>query len=65
MYVIEWDGLDHQGNPVGSGIYLYQIQAENRFLATKKLIFTEVGRGFAGSDPFFKLRNQSLDATSN
>lgn len=37
-YAITWDGLDNQGNQVGSGIYMYQIQA-GHFQATKKIIF--------------------------
>jgi len=35
-----WDGKDNAGNKVGSGIYLYQLQADN-FIAVKKMILLE------------------------
>ncbi len=33
-----WNGIDNQGNPVGSGIYMYRINAE-QFSRTRKMIF--------------------------
>jgi hypothetical protein len=36
-YSVYWDGLDNNGNQVGSGIYLYQIRAGS-FVCTKKMI---------------------------
>lgn len=37
-HFINWDGRDNNGNIVGSGIYLYQIQTEGSFSAIKKMI---------------------------
>lgn len=37
FYKIEWDGRNEVGQPVGSGIYFYQIKA-GRFTATRKMI---------------------------
>jgi probable HAF family extracellular repeat protein len=36
-YTIRWDGKDNFGNPVASGVYLYQLQAGD-FLQVKKMI---------------------------
>ena len=36
-YSLRWDGCDDRGNPVGNGIYLYQMKTD-RFIATKKMI---------------------------
>lgn len=37
---ITWDGRDNSGKPVGSGIYLYQLKAEN-FWAIRKMILIQ------------------------
>ena len=34
---IHWTGLDNNGNPVPSGLYIYQIHA-NDFIQSKKMI---------------------------
>ena len=34
---IQWNGTDHNGNPVSTGIYLYQIQTGD-FIQTKKMV---------------------------
>lgn len=36
-YSVYWNGLDQHGNPVGSGIYLYQMKTK-KFVCTKKMI---------------------------
>jgi hypothetical protein len=36
-YEILWDGLDEDGTPVGSGMYLYRLEA-NDFVETRKMI---------------------------
>jgi len=36
-YSASWNGLDHNGSPVGSGIYLYRLQSGD-YVCTKKLI---------------------------
>jgi len=35
---VQWNGLDDTGRPVGTGIYLYRIEAEG-FVETRKLLF--------------------------
>jgi flagellar hook assembly protein FlgD len=37
IHSVQWNGLDYQGNPVGAGIYLFQIQA-GYFTQTKKMV---------------------------
>ncbi|MBN1779857.1 T9SS type A sorting domain-containing protein [bacterium] len=37
IYETSWDGLNDDGNPVSTGIYLYRLHA-GQFIATKKLI---------------------------
>lgn len=37
FYSVYWNGLDQHGNPVGTGIYLYQIRTK-KFLCTRKMI---------------------------
>jgi len=37
-YSVKWDGKDSKGNPVSSGIYLYQLRS-NSFTKTNKMIF--------------------------
>ena len=34
---VQWDPTDSMGRPVSSGVYLYQIQAEE-FVQTKKMV---------------------------
>lgn len=36
-YYINWDGTDQQGNPVSTGLYLYQLVTKD-FIQTKKMI---------------------------
>ncbi len=40
FYQISWDGIDNLGNKVGSGIYLYQLKAEE-FIASKKMVMIQ------------------------
>ena len=35
---IVWDGTDNSGNPIGSGIYLYQLKAGSEFSRIKKML---------------------------
>ncbi|MBI2505488.1 MAG: T9SS type A sorting domain-containing protein [Candidatus Latescibacteria bacterium] len=37
-YVVEWDGRDEGGRPVGSGVYLCQLQTEEGTLVRKMLL---------------------------
>ncbi len=37
-YSVVWDGRDDQGRPVGSGVFVYRMRANN-FVATRKMIF--------------------------
>jgi hypothetical protein len=37
-YRVEWDGTEHSGNSVSSGIYLYRLQAGN-YSQTKRLLY--------------------------
>lgn len=39
-YQIQWNGLDDQGHSVGSGIYIYRMQAGN-FVSMKKMILVQ------------------------
>ncbi len=36
-YLLKWNGTDDAGNPVASGVYLYQLRAGN-FVQTRKMI---------------------------
>ena len=36
-YSVKWDGLDYKGRPVATGLYLYQIRADN-FTETRKML---------------------------
>jgi hypothetical protein len=36
-YAVRWDGVDHRGREVSSGVYLYKIQA-GKFVSTKKAV---------------------------
>ena len=41
---VEWDGTDYHGNPLGSGIYIYKLTAENDlgdriYQSNRKMIF--------------------------
>jgi len=35
---IHWDGTDHRGNPVGSGVYLYRLKAGKEMLSRKMVV---------------------------
>ncbi len=37
--MVSWDGKDARGHKVGSGIYFYQLKAENKVIQTKKCVF--------------------------
>ncbi|MBN2000659.1 DUF4091 domain-containing protein, partial [candidate division KSB1 bacterium] len=34
----KWDGIDHEGKKQSSGMYFYQIRAEENFIYTKKML---------------------------
>jgi len=36
-YRVEWDGRDHSGSPVASGVYFYRLRADS-FLEAKKMV---------------------------
>ena len=38
-YTIVWNGNDIAGNPMGSGVYLYQLKT-NTFTMTKKMVLS-------------------------
>ena len=38
-YNVLWNGNDILGNPVGSGVYLYQLRS-NSFTKTKKMVIS-------------------------
>jgi len=37
-YQVQWDGKDQQGNPVSSGIYIYQLKAERQRMVNKMVL---------------------------
>jgi hypothetical protein len=37
-YIVQWDGRDSRGQPVGSGTYFYRLQTENEFSAIKRMV---------------------------
>ncbi len=37
-YSITWNGRDDNNQPVGSGIYFYQLKVDDKFISTKKMI---------------------------
>ena len=37
-YQVKWDGRDESGTHVSSGIYFYQLKAQNDFIETKKMM---------------------------
>lgn len=39
-YSVIWDGHDNEGNPLASGIYLYELRT-NRFQQIKKLMLIQ------------------------
>jgi hypothetical protein len=40
VYSVQWDGTNQRGEPVSSGIYLYQLRTGN-FVMTKKMLFVK------------------------
>ncbi|MCK4956412.1 MAG: hypothetical protein KAS49_02165 [Candidatus Cloacimonetes bacterium] len=36
-YSIIWDGKDRNGEPVASGVYIYQLKIDNKFVGSKKM----------------------------
>lgn len=38
IHQLQWDGKDQQGNPVSSGVYLYQLNAGNQRLVKKMML---------------------------
>jgi hypothetical protein len=38
QYSVPWDGKDDAGQPVGSGVYLYRLVAEDRFQQTHRML---------------------------
>ena len=38
---IIWNGKDNTGNPVGIGVYLYQLKLDNKIIETKKMVLTK------------------------
>lgn len=45
FHTVEWNGADHRGRAVSSGVYLYRIQAEGingeKYTQTKKMLFVK------------------------
>ena len=37
MYTVTWNGMNHAGTPVSSGVYIYMLQSDS-FTAVKKMI---------------------------
>jgi flagellar hook assembly protein FlgD len=37
-HIVNWDATSDAGNPVGSGIYFYQLQSENVKLSKKMIL---------------------------
>ncbi len=37
-YEVQWDGADNTGAPVSSGVYLYRINAANKYTETRKMV---------------------------
>jgi hypothetical protein len=37
--MVSWNGKDLRGHEVGSGIYFYQLKAENKIIQTKKCVY--------------------------
>lgn len=37
LHSVRWDGKDNRGNPVSSGVYLYQVQVGDKFSQIRKM----------------------------
>jgi choice-of-anchor B domain-containing protein len=37
-YAVEWDGRDHSGRPVHSGVYLYRLEVDSRVVSRKMVL---------------------------
>lgn len=40
-YEVQWNVLDELGEKISNGMYFYRLEAEDRFIQTKKMILTE------------------------
>ncbi|RMF56894.1 MAG: T9SS C-terminal target domain-containing protein [Calditrichaeota bacterium] len=40
-YTLKWDGTNHHGKKVSSGVYLYQLSFKKQLVATKKMLLLE------------------------
>ena len=40
-YEVQWNALDELGEKISNGMYFYRLEAEDRFIQTKKMILTE------------------------
>jgi len=40
-YAVHWDGRDHEGQSLASGVYLYRLRIGQRFIKTRKLLILQ------------------------
>jgi uncharacterized delta-60 repeat protein len=38
-YEVQWNGTDETGRPLASGVFLYRLQVNDRFVQTRKMVF--------------------------